>query len=54
MSYRWPADTNFTLLELDVLDRDCPVCGRRMHICDHRHRRLHTLQRRFSWTRQLA
>ena len=44
MSYRWPADTDFTLLELDVLDRDCPVCGRRMHICDHRHRRLHTLQ----------
>lgn len=44
MSYRWPADTDFTLRELDVLDRDCPICGRRMHICDHRHRRLHTLQ----------
>ena len=44
MSYLWPADTDFTLLELDVLDRDCPICGRRMHICDHRHRRLHTLQ----------
>jgi hypothetical protein len=32
MSYRWPADTDFARLELDVLDRDCPVCGRRMSI----------------------
>jgi hypothetical protein len=44
MSYRWPADTDFALWELDVLDRDCPACGRMMHICDHRSRRLHTLQ----------
>jgi Transposase, Mutator family len=44
MSYRWPADTDFTLLELDVLDRDCPACGRRMYICDHRYRRVHTLE----------
>src|SRR4051794_12377573 len=44
MSYRWPADTDFARLELDVLDRDCPVCGRRMSICDHRYRRLHTLE----------
>src|SRR5437764_13108394 len=43
MAYRWPADTDFALWELDVLDRNCPVCGRRMHICDHRYRRLHTL-----------
>jgi hypothetical protein len=43
MSYRWPAGTDFTLLELDRLDRDCAVCGRRMSICDHRYRRLHTL-----------
>jgi hypothetical protein len=44
MSYRWPADTDFALRELDVLDRDCPVCGRMMHICDHRSRHLHTLE----------
>jgi hypothetical protein len=44
MSYRWPAETDFALLELDVLDRDCPVCGRRMYVCDHRYRRLHTLE----------
>ena len=43
MAYRWPADTDFSFWELDVLDRDCPVCGRMMHICDHRHRRFHTL-----------
>jgi hypothetical protein len=43
MAYRWPADTDFALWELDVLDRDCPVCGRMMHICDHRYRRVHTL-----------
>jgi hypothetical protein len=43
MPYHWPAETDFACLELDVLDRDCPVCGRRMYICDHRHRHLHTL-----------
>jgi hypothetical protein len=43
MAYRWPEDTDFALWELDVLDRTCPVCGRMMHICDHRYRRLHTL-----------
>jgi hypothetical protein len=44
MPYRWPAETDFALWELDVLDRACPVCGRMMYICDHRSRRLHTLQ----------
>src|SRR3954454_2589600 len=43
MAYRWPEDTDFALCELDVLDRNCPACGRMMHICDHRYRRLHTL-----------
>src|SRR4051794_25472127 len=43
LPYRWPADTDFALLELDVLDRDCPACGRLMYICDHRYRRFHTL-----------
>ena len=44
MPYRWPKDTDFAPWELDVLDRDCSVCGRRMHICDHRYRHLHTLE----------
>jgi hypothetical protein len=43
MAYHWPADTDFSLWELDVLDRNCSVCGRMMHICDHRYRRFHTL-----------
>lgn len=43
MSYHWPADTDFAYWELDVLDRHCPVCGRMMYICDHRYRRIHTL-----------
>src|SRR3954466_7391674 len=43
MAYRWPEDTDFSLWELDVLDRNCPACGRMMHICDHRYRRFHTL-----------
>src|SRR5262245_34391708 len=43
MAYHWPADTDFAHWELDVIDRNCPVCGRRMHICDHRYRRFHTL-----------
>ena len=44
MPYHWPADTDFALWELDVLDRDCPVCGRRMYVCDHRYRRVLTLE----------
>ncbi len=43
MSYAWPEDTDFATWELDVLDRDCPACGRRMYICDHRYRHIHTL-----------
>src|SRR4051812_8888608 len=43
MAYHWPADTDFALCELDVLDRNCSACGRMMHICDHRYRRFHTL-----------
>ncbi|MGZ3472510.1 MAG: hypothetical protein ACXVA6_21310 [Isosphaeraceae bacterium] len=44
MPYRWPADTDFALWELDVVDRACRSCGRLMHICDHRYRRFHTLE----------
>ena len=44
MPYKWPSDTDFALRELDLLDRACPACGRMMHICDHRYRRIHTLE----------
>jgi hypothetical protein len=43
MAFTWPKDAEFTPWELDVIDRDCPSCGRMMHICDHRERRLYTL-----------
>src|SRR3954454_19630038 len=43
MPYAWPADTDFALWELGVLDRDCPACGHLMYVCDHRYRRIHTL-----------
>jgi len=44
MPYAWSEDTNFALWELEVLDRTCAVCGRMMYVCDHRYRRLHTLE----------
>jgi hypothetical protein len=43
MPHHWPGDTDFALWELDALDRDCPHCGHRMYICDHRHRHFFTL-----------
>jgi hypothetical protein len=44
MPYLWPLDTDFALWELDVVNRDCPVCGHRMYVCDHRYRHIHTLE----------
>jgi hypothetical protein len=44
MPYAWPPDTDFASWELDVLDRACSVCGRKMYICDHRYRRFHSLE----------
>jgi hypothetical protein len=44
MPYDWPEETDFASWELDVLERNCPTCGRMMHVCDHRYRRFHTLQ----------
>ena len=44
MPYSWPEDTDFALWELNVFDRGCLVCGRMMHVCDHRYRHFHTLE----------
>ena len=44
MAYRWPAGTTFKRIDLDVQDRSCPICGRAMHVCDHRYHHLWTLQ----------
>ena len=43
MAYRWPAETAFKRMVLDVEDRSCPVCDRYMHVCDHRSHHLWTL-----------
>jgi len=43
MPYRWPADMIFTRLDLTVEERWCQACGCRLTLCDHRHRRLFTL-----------
>lgn len=44
MSHHWPDDTRFTRIELEPADRSCPSCGRYMHLCDHRHRKIFTMR----------
>ena len=44
MRHRWPEDTRFTRLVLEVEDNVCAVCGGALHICDHRRHRIFTLQ----------
>ena len=44
MAYRWPADTVFKRIDLDVEDRSCPECKRAMHVCDHRYHHLWTFE----------
>jgi hypothetical protein len=43
MRFSWPEDTNFTRVDLEVEDRNCPVCQRRMSNCDHRRHPIFTL-----------
>jgi hypothetical protein len=43
MAYRWPAETVFTRIDLDVEERSCPICDRAMYVCDHRYHHLWTL-----------
>ena len=43
MAFTWSKDLEFTPWDLDVIERDCPSCGRMMYICDHRHRHFFTL-----------
>jgi hypothetical protein len=43
MAYRWPAETVFTRIDLDVEERSCPICARAMYVCDHRYHHLWTL-----------
>jgi hypothetical protein len=43
MAYRWPAETVFTRIDLDVEERSGPICDRAMYVCDHRSHHLWTL-----------
>jgi hypothetical protein len=43
MAYRWPAETVFTRIDLDVEERSCPICDRAMYVCDHRYHHIWTL-----------
>jgi hypothetical protein len=44
MRFRWPIDTVFNRLILEVEQESCSVCCRRLHVCDHRPHRIFTLQ----------
>ncbi len=43
MPHHWPSEPQIGL-ELDVVDRACRVCGRKMHVCDHRRHPIYTLE----------
>jgi prefoldin subunit 5 len=43
MRFRWPEDTTFHRLVLDVEQDCCTHCSGTLHICDHRIRHLYTL-----------
>ena len=42
MSHGWPSTFTEVVLEPEEDERCCPVCSRRMSICDHRFRRIET------------
>ena len=39
-----PKDVAWSKVYLEVEDPWCDQCGRRMHVCDHRHHRIFTLE----------
>jgi|HubBroStandDraft_3_1064219.scaffolds.fasta_scaffold58398_1 hypothetical protein len=44
MARRWPEDLAWTEVVLEVENRRCGECGRRMHVRDHRQHRIYTLE----------
>ena len=44
MPHRWPSEPELVRWELNVVDRAFSVCGRRMHVCDHRCHPIDTLE----------
>ena len=43
MPHHWLAEPPIRV-ELNVVDRSCRVCGRRMRVCDHRRHPIYTLE----------
>jgi hypothetical protein len=54
MSHHWSANCVLEQKVLEVEDRTCPECGRWMHVCDHRIRRIFTLQEPWQLTCKLV
>src|SRR5262245_36263450 len=44
MRFSWPAGTVFTQCVLTVEQDRCPLCQRRLHVCDHRFHRVFSLR----------
>jgi len=44
MRFRWPHDTEFRRVVLDVQRQSCDSCGHALRICDHRIHRIYTLR----------
>ena len=44
MRYRWPENTPFTQVVLNVEQEACSLCQRRLHVCDHRFHPILSLQ----------
>jgi hypothetical protein len=44
MRFRWPEETQFGRMVLDVEQKSCANCGGDLHICDHRVRHIYTLE----------
>lgn len=44
MRYRWPENTRFTRVVLNVEQEACSLCQRHLHVCDHRFHPILSLQ----------
>jgi hypothetical protein len=44
MRFRWPTDTVFNRVILEVEQDSCSTCGHSLHVCDHRPHRIFTMQ----------
>jgi hypothetical protein len=44
MRFRWPPDTEFRRVVLDVTQRQCLHCAGPLHVCSHRRHRIYTLR----------